>query len=218
MIIFYDETIRSMIITRAAVVEFLTLKGYAMVQIKSPSINFEFIFLNAPFNSNIMEEELTAIPGVAKIGICGVDYNRPYDPKLQYIELEPVFNLQSLFNIVDRVRARYNEAWCQGNFDVIDSILIEESRLDFFDYAFVRNLADIYAEEIPEAAERIQTNSFSLHMIAIRFLFIYHALYSEGSDEELIELFRQSIRDGYVTIEHLNGSGLTHSLPSPAGG
>ena len=96
---------------------------------------------------------------------------------------------------------KYNEAWCQGNFDVIDNILIEESGLDFFDYAFVRNLADIYAEEIPEDAERIQMNRFSLRYIASEFLADYFWFTTENLNES-IEHFRQSVRNGYLSIEH----------------
>ncbi len=199
ILISYDETILPVIITRAAVVEFLTLKGYAMVQEKLPSTNYEFINLSADVNPYSIREELLSIPGVARIGICGDDYI----PGPSIIE-EPTFDAQPFFIVVDRVRARYNEAWCQGNFDVIDSILIEESGLDFFNYIFIRNLTDIYAEEIPEAAERIQTNGFSLHSIAVVFLYIY-SWHSEKSHEDIIELFRQSIRDGYVAIEHVRG-------------
>ena len=195
----YDETIRPVIITRAAVVEFLTLKGYAMVPEKLPSTNYESINLSADVNPYSIREELLSIPGVARIGICGDDYI----PGPSIIE-EPTFDAQPFFIVVDRVRARYNEAWCQGNFDVIDDILIKESGLDFFNYIFIRNLADIYAEEIPEAAERIQTNGFSLHSIAVVFLYIY-SWHSEKSHEDIIELFRQSIRDGYVAIEHVRG-------------
>lgn len=212
---YYDETIRSVFITRAAVVEFLTLKGYAMVQEELPFTNYEFIDLNnyefidlnADVNPYSIREELLSIPGVARISICGEDYI-PGPPVT--IE-EPTFDAQPFFIIVDRVRERYNEAWCQGNFDMIDSILIEESRVDFFNYSFVRNLADIYAEEIPEAAERIRTNGFSLHSIAVAFLYIY-SWHSEKSHEEITERFRQSIKDGYVTIEHFRGGTSVNNL------
>ena len=167
---------------------------------ETPSNNYEFIDLNADVNPYSIREELLSIPGVARISICGEDYI-PGPPVT--IE-EPTFDAQPFFIIVDRIRERYNEAWCQGNFDMIDSILIEESRVDFFNYSFVRNLADIYAEEIPEAAERIRTNGFSLHSIAVAFLYIY-SWHSEKSHEEITERFRQSIKDGYVTIEHFRG-------------
>ncbi|RKU11684.1 hypothetical protein C6501_12450 [Candidatus Poribacteria bacterium] len=199
----YDETIRPVNITGAAVVEFLTLKGYAEVpkELLLPYTNYENISinLNPDVNPYSIRKELIAIPGVARISICGIDYI-----PAPTIWKEPTFNGQQFFVIVDRIRVRYNEAWCQGDLDVIDSILIEESGLDFFNYVFVRNLAYIYAEEIPEAAERIQTNGFSLHRIAVTFLYIYFQN-SEKSREEIIELFRQSISDGYVTIEHFRG-------------
>ena len=213
IIISYDETIRPVNITGAAVVEFLTLKGYAEVPKESllllPFTNYEEIRinLNPDVNPYSIQEELIAIPGVAKISICGLDYI----PAPSFIE-EPTFDAQPFFVIVDKVRVRYNEAWCQGDFDVIDSILIEESGLDFFNYAFVRNLEDIYAEEIPEAAERIQTNGFSLHRIAVTFLYIYFQRSEKSSHEEIIEIFRQSIRDGYVTIEHFRGGASVNNL------
>ncbi|MDE0634792.1 MAG: hypothetical protein OXI43_02915 [Candidatus Poribacteria bacterium] len=198
--IIYDETIRPMNITRAAVVEFLTLKGYAIVvQMFIPFFNEEGIVLNAPIN--IMREELYAIPGLAEVSSCRIDPISRMPSTFSELSGYMESQLFSFF-IIDRVGTRYNVAWCQGNFDVIDSILIEESGLDFFNYTFVRDLADIYAEEIPEAAERIRTNGFSLHSIAVVFLHIYFQ-HSEKNHEEVNELYRQSIRDGYVTVEHL---------------
>ena len=200
MFITYDETIRPMNMTRAAVVEFLTLKGYAIV-LHKPFSNEDGIALNAPIN--IMREELYAIPGVARIHICGIDSfpHPPPGPGPKLPDLNSLLFTYPFF-IIERVGTRYNEAWCQGNFDAIDSILIEESGLDFFNYTFIQNLADIYAEEIPEAAEPIRSNGFSLHSIAVVFLDIYFQ-HSEKNHEEIVELYRQSIRDGYVTIEHL---------------
>ena len=95
---------------------------------------------------------------------------------------------------------RYNTAWCQGKFDAIDSILIEESGLDFFDYAFVRNLANIYVEEIPETAERVRTNKLFHRSMAGEFLDIYFQ-HSEKTLDEILELFRQSVRTGNVSLE-----------------
>lgn len=211
IIISYDEAIRPVNITGAAVVDFLTLKGYTEVpkELLLPFTNYENISinLNPDVNPYSIREELISIPGVARIEICGEDYI----PGPSYYE-EPTFDGQRFFVIVDRVRVRYNETWCQGDFDVIDSILIEESGLDFFNYAFVRNLADIYAEEIPEAAERIQTNGFSLHRIAVTFLYIYFQRSEKSSHEEIIELFRQSVRDGYVTIEHFRGGASVNNV------
>ena len=101
------------------------------------------------------------------------------------------------------VTARYNEAWCQGNFDAIDSILIGESGLDFFDYAFVNNLATIYAEEIPKTAAHIQTNTqrYPLWAIAVNFLDIYFQN-SKKTLDEVVELFRQYVRTGQVRIPY----------------
>ena len=121
-----------------------------------------------------------------------------WDPNspLDYLPNHPPKSVE----IIDKVRTRYNEAWCQGNFDLINSILIEESRLDFFDYAFVRNLADIYAEEVPEDANLIQANGFSLRPIGITFLTIYFQHWGQTLDE-IIELFRQTVRNRNMGIE-----------------
>ena len=102
-----------------------------------------------------------------------------------------------------RVTARYNEAWCQGNFDAIDGILIGESGLDFFDYVFVGNLATIYAEEIPETAAHIQTNTprYPLWVIAVNFLDVYFQN-SKKTLDEVVELFRQYVRTGQVRIPY----------------
>ena len=190
ILIQYDETIRPVTETRTAVIEFLTNKGYT-VTTEGVLDLIETINLGVDVDPHPIMQELIEISGVAL-----VQPNIYIYPLIAYSA--PPFSV----GIIDRVRTRYNEAWCQGNFDVIDSILIEESGLDFFDYAFVRNLADIYAEEIPEDANLIQTNGFSLRPIGITFLTVYFQ-HSEKSHEEIIEFYRQSIRDGYVTIEHL---------------
>ena len=147
------------------------------------------IDLGAEVDPLLIMGELFDIPGVTLV-----------QPDVFEVYVDPVDPPEGYYTI-RRLAAKYNEAWCRGNFDVIDSILIEKSGLDFFDYAFVRNLADIYAEEIPESAERIRMNRFSLRSIAIKFLEIY-LQDPEKTHDEVIELFRQSVRAGYLSIEH----------------
>ncbi len=192
ILIQYDATIRPVTETRAAVIEFLTNKGYTITTEGVLDL-IEAIDLGVDVDPLPIMEELITIPGVAF-----VQPNFLYYPTVpQEILISPSADI----DIINKVRTKYNKAWCQGNFDVIDSILIEESGVDFFDYSFVRNLADIYAEEIPEAAEHIRTNGFSLRSIASEFLRIYFS-YVGKSHEEIIEHFRQSIRNGNVIIEH----------------
>ena len=196
VLIQYDVKIRPMIETRAAVIEFLTHKGYT-VTTEGVLDLIESVYLGADVDPLPLMEELITIPGVAL-----VQPNFVYQILIAYSA--PPISVA----IIDEIRTRYNEAWCQGKFDVMDSILIEKSGLDFFDYAFVRNLADIYAEEIPEDADRIRTNGFSLRPIAITFLTIYFQDLGKPLDE-IIELFRQSVRNRNrdvsiepVTIKH----------------
>ena len=186
----YNDTIRPVTETRTAVIEFLTLKGY-IVKVRT-HLRFDQISLDVGVDPLFLGEGLIKkIPGVGFVQpnyLYETTEVRPRPP-----------NVVITSRIIHQVRTRYNKAWCQGNFDVIDSILIEESELDFFDYSFVRNLADIYAEEIPEAAERIQTNRFSPRLIAIKFLEIYFRD-SEKTLDEIIERFRQSVRIGGVWV------------------
>lgn len=184
----YDDTIRPINETRAAVVEFLSDKGYK-VGVEGVLIDAQAIYLNAAVDPSLIMKELITIPGVMLV-----------QPNFLYRIGEAIPPPPP--SIIDLVRPRYNEAWCQGNFDVIDTILTEESGLDFFDYAFVLNLANIYAEEIPETAERIRMNRFSLRSIANEFLEI-HSHNPENTPDELIQRFRQSVRDGNVGIEHV---------------
>ncbi|MDE0314502.1 MAG: hypothetical protein OXM61_06345 [Candidatus Poribacteria bacterium] len=192
----FDETIHPATETWTAVVEFLILKGY-IGQVKGYTEQWESLHttirnIGLGVDVDSIMEELDTIPGVAR---AGADFT--------YIPIFPPTDFSSSYPILEimgAVRKKYNEAWCQGNFDTIDSILIEEIGLDFFNYAFVRYLADIYAEEIPEAADRIRTNGFSLRSIAIGFYAI-HSQNQEKGHEEIIELFRQFIRDGLVTID-----------------
>ena len=192
----YDVKIRSAIETQTAVNEFLINNGYT-VSTNRDVYAVKPVNLDLEANLFPIAKELHNIPGVAR-----ADINYYGCDALDWIPKPPPISV----GIIDRVRTRYNEAWCQGNFDVIDSILIQESGLDFFDYAFVRNLADIYAEEIPEDANLIQTNGFSLRPVGITFLTIYFQ-HSGKTLDEIIEIFRQTVRNRNmgiqtVTIKH----------------
>ena len=192
----YDVKIRPAIETQAAVNEFLINNGYT-VSTERDVYAVKPVNLDSEANLFPITIELHNIPGVAR-----TDINYSVCAVLDWIPHPPPKSV----GIIDRVRTSYNEAWCQGNFDAIDSILIGESRLDFFDYAFVRNLADIYAEEIPEDANLIQTNGFSLRPIGITFLTVYFQ-HSEKTLDKIIELFRQTVRNRNmgiqtVTIKH----------------
>lgn len=181
--------------TREFVFEFLTSKGY---DLSSDNIEYNGISLGAPIDPILLVPELINIPGVVKVNRIG--FSHPVGPVVPPPHISR--------GIIQRIAARYNQTWCQGNLDAdaIDSILMEESGLDFFDYAFVRNLADIYAEEIPETAERIQTNRFCFHSIVINFLEIYSpgfrsSLESKKTHDEIIEIieqFRQFVRTGWL--------------------
>lgn len=190
----YDPKIRPAIETQAAVNEFLINKGYTVTTKRDISA-VKPVYLDLDVDLYSIAIELDTIPGVARAAInhivCILDVPLP-PPKS--------------VGIIDRVRRGYNMAWCRGNFDIIDSILTGESGLAFFDYAFVRNLADIYAEEIPEDANLIQTNDFSLRPIGITFLTIYFQ-HSGKTPDEIIEIFRQTVRNRNmgnetVTIKH----------------
>lgn len=190
----YDATIRPVTETRTTVIEFLTLKGYTVSSVDELSwadVIAEILYLDVVVDPYFLGEGLIEIPGVTVVE-SGYD---PGVPPAIDIPLPPDIDisLPSKANRrIHRVRTKYNAAWCHGNFDVIDSILIQESGLDFFDYAFVRNLANIYAEENSEAAERIQTNAFLLRLITRRFLEIYFQD-SEKTLDEIIERFRKSV-------------------------
>ena len=196
ILVTYDNTIRPETETQTAVIEFLTLKGYKVYVSKGSW--FDKISLDVGVDPLFLGKGLIGkIPGIAS-----VQPNFLYTPSVDNTPLPPPLpaNVVITERIMHQVRTRYNKAWCQGNFEIIDSFLIEESGLDFFDYTFVRNLAYIYAEEIPEAAERIETNRFYPGSIARKFLNIYFQD-SEKTLHEIIELFRESVRNGYVNIE-----------------
>ncbi len=184
----YDVKIRPAIETQAAVNEFLINKGYTVPTERDISA-VKPVNLGSDVDLIPIAIELDTIPGVA---LADINFYACVDE----VPIPPPKSVE----IIDRVRTRYNEAWCQGNFDLINSILIEESRLDFFDYAFVRNLADIYAEEVPEDANLIQANGFSLRPIGITFLTIYFQHWGKTRDE-IIEIFRQTVRNRNMGIE-----------------
>ena len=184
----YDVKIRPAIETQAAVNEFLINKGYTVPTERDISA-VKPVNLDSDVDLFPIAIELDTIPGVALADI-----------NLYICVAEVPFPPPKSVEIIDIVRTGYNEAWCRGDFDVIDSILIESSGLDFFDYAFVRNLADIYAEEIPEDANLIRTNGFSLRPIGITFLTIYFQ-HSGKTLDEIIEIFRQTVRNRNMGIE-----------------
>ncbi|MDE0483426.1 MAG: hypothetical protein OXI67_12670 [Candidatus Poribacteria bacterium] len=224
--------------TDTAVIDFLATKGYKAIRRHGYSggeCNYLYVIdLGAQVNTWLIieefEEELKNIPNlvfIEPVAYC------PFPKPTAEVRLIYVFELNRL--IANAISYRYNEAWCQGNLDVntIDSILIEESKLDFFNYTFLRKLADIFAEEKPETTELIGSNVFSFRSIVLGFLRIYFQnsgktngelveIYSqygltpyvavpENFDEnsfrtpekaidEIIEIFRQSVRKGSVDI------------------
>ena len=194
--VWYDNKIRPTTETSTAVIEFLTDIGYKVttegVTTEGLNYNKETINLGSDVDPRLITNKLDDIPGVER----ALPHPIPVPDLPPWLVPPPPDSF-----IINRMRKKYNVAWCQGNFAVIDSILIEESGLDFFDYAFVRNLADIYAEEIPETAKRIEMNHLSLRSIALEFLEIYFEN-SENTLDETIELFRQSVISGNIDIEH----------------
>ena len=212
ILIQYDTSIRPIDETRASAIEVLTQKGYTtkvegwekylsqgykewfhlkeytdQVKVEAVTGYIESIDLGTDVDPLLIMRELLDIPGVSHV-------------QPDVFEVHVDFYYSEGYYIIRRLAGEYNKAWCQGDFDLIDAILIEESGLDFFDYAFVRNLADIYAEEITEFTERIQMNRFSLRWLAEEFLDIY-ALDPESPLDEVIERFRQSVKTGKPSID-----------------
>ena len=181
--------------TDTAVFDLLATKGYKATDTQSfnaGEFSLRFVIdLGAKVDTGLIieefEEELKNIPNLA--GIFPVATWPPHSPNALLVQPLTVSDLFKL--VINSISDRYNKAWCQGNLDLntIDSILIEESGLDFFTYAFLQNLADIYAEEKPEAIERIRSNMFSFRSIVLAFLRYY--LFSKKTPDELIEMYPQ---------------------------
>lgn len=138
--VLYDNQIRPMTETSTAVNEFLTNIGYKATK-EGLNYNQETINLGSDVDPLLLTRKLVDIPGVERV--------LPHPIPMPDLPPWLVPPSPDSF-IINRLRKEYNEAWCQGNIDAIDSILTDESELDFFNYAFVRNLANVYAEEIPE--------------------------------------------------------------------
>lgn len=187
--------------TEAAVLDFLASKGYKAMHPHFRDSEFgghSYIALDAQVNTGfIIEEfgeELRNIPNVMYVA-PGIEF---CEPEPSVVQLPSVGELHKF--ITNSISDRYNEAWCQGNLDVnaIDSILTEESGLDFFNYAFLRNLVDIYVEEKPEPPERIRSNMFSFRSIVLAFLRLY--LFSRKTPDELIEMYPQYSMENYFPV------------------
>lgn len=189
--------------TDTAVIDFLATKGYKAIRRHGYSGGecdyLSVIDLGAQVNTLLIieefEEELKNIPNLVFIEpVVYCPFPEPGVGRPIY-----VFELNSLITI--SISNRYNKAWCQGNLDVsaIDSILIEESKLDFFNYAFLRKLADIFAEEKTETTELIGSNVFSFGSIVLEFLMIYFQN-SGKTDGELVEIYSQYGLTPYVAV------------------
>ena len=94
----------------------------------------------------------------------------------------------------------YPWAWRGEQFD---KILIEESGIDYFDYRYFveTHLLDIYKEENPHNSERIRKGDRSLRGIIVEYLRLYFT-HPKKTRVELSTLFRQSCKDGKVSIEY----------------
>ena len=179
--------------TDTAVLDFLATKGYTAIgtrRFDGWECDYPFVInLGAKVDTRLIieefEEELKNIPNLAYV--YPVDFCPP--PRTLAAPALTVKDLVRL--VIQSISYRYNKAWCQGTLDVntVDSILIEESGLDFFNYAFLQNFADIYAEEKPETIERIRSNMFSFRSIVVYFLGNY--LFSLKTDDELIKMYPQ---------------------------
>lgn len=220
ILIKYDSTIQPISQTKTAVTEFLALKGYTEqenglsgherrnsslwfhfkeytthVQLETVSNDFESIDLGTDVDPLLIIGELMDIPGVALV--------QPLVFNVIFVKVRPPIR----HYVMQDIAAKYNEAWCQGDFDAINNMLTEWSNLSFFDYTFVQKLADIYAEEKPENAEQIQMNRFFLRSITELFLYIYF-LNTEKNPDEIIDLFRETVSArqlsfiGYRTFDH----------------
>ena len=207
ILIQYNDTIRSVDETRVDVVELLAFKGYTVqaagnsrddapiylpfqedtVSVQVIPDDIESIDLGVNVDPLLIIGELMDIPGVALA-----------QPNVFSIILDlPVPIFPPICEIMDLAITKYNEAWCQGNFDVIDAILIERTGLNFFDYAFLRNLEAIYAEEFNGTNEGIGIDGFSRRAIGISFLDFYR--YDLDLDlktplDKVVELYGQSIK------------------------
>ena len=96
--------------------------------------------------------------------------------------------------ILRRIHSLQNEDDAINDFERRYEIVEEESGLSY--YSFIRGpLLDIYFEEKPEE----RGNSFSWYDFVLEYLRLGFA-YPEASEQDLLDHFRQSVRDGRVTI------------------
>ncbi len=181
--------------TDTAVIDFLATKGYKATRrhgFSGGECSYPFVIdLGAQVDVRLIieefEEELKNIPNLAfthEVAIC------PFPTILEVLEAPPIYVDELNRLITNTISYRYNEAWCQGNLDVnsIDNILIEAIQLNFFNYAFLRKLADIFVEEKPETTELIGSNVSSFRSIVLVFLRIYFQN-SGKTDNELVEMY-----------------------------
>lgn len=224
--------------TDTAVIDFLATKGYKATRLhgySSGECSYSYVIdfgAQVDIRLIIVEfwEELLNIPNLVSIETVE---NCPF-PEPDAVPPLYVDELNKL--ITNAISYRYNRAWCEGHLDLhtIDSILFEESKLDFLNYAFLRRLADIFIEEKPQVTDFIGSNVPSLfRSILLEFLRLYfqnsgktdnelvemypkYNLWSrtpvpedidgnsfqspEKTLDEIIEIFRQSVRNGNVDI------------------
>lgn len=206
ILIKYDDTIRPEDETRIAVMELLHIKGYTMQTVEykdyTPILlplhddavlfqenydDFESIDLRVNIDPLLIIRELSDIPGVALVM-----------PKAISVYLDiPIPLLPGFCGSLDLAITKYNETWCQGNFEDIDTILIERTGLDFFDYAFLRKLEAMYVEEFNGTEKGIGIDGFTRRAIGVSFLQFYRYELSpdlKTSLDMVVELYGQFLK------------------------
>lgn len=206
ILIKYDNTIRPVNETKIVVMELLHIKGYTMQTVEYKDYtpiwlplpddavlyqenydDFESIDLRVNIDPLLIIRELSDIPGVAFVM-----------PNAFSVDLDlPVPLLPGFCGSLDLAITKYNEAWCQGKFEDIDTILIERTGLDFFDYAFLRKLEARYVEEFNGTEKGIGIDGFTRCAIGVSFLEFYRYELSadlKTSLDMVVELYGQFLK------------------------
>lgn len=134
----------------------------------------------------------------------------PTEPDVPAVDLDDPIHLERAIAVARRIYDRDQEIAALFYADSItldeywhrlDQILIEETGLQYYDWHFVGDLTAIYEQERPQEAGRLVSGKFSRRGMNVEWMRLYFA-YPETTKEERIELFRQSVKNGKVSIEY----------------
>ena len=128
----------------------------------------------------------------------------PEEPTQQpgIVDPDDPIHLEKAIAVAKRCRDRVVNENIQTHNNELDNILMEETGLRYYNNLFEKEtLLAIYAEENPQDQHRIWSGNRSVRGLMVEYMRLYFA-YPNKTKDEILDLFRQSCKNGKVSIEY----------------